>query len=741
MQDMETDLMAFDDFFNSAADEIDDGKASFQSVAAAEAVLTAASAEIWSIPRDPLGSEDHDLLDADDLQPLDPDEDKPSFDACCVSASRSSESVIKIEPCSPATCSRGDAKSIISKEEMKREPSLAERRMTLLAPVASAFTSSPRAKRRISEANMIKVDEQEQAAREAEQDEEEYYEDEDYYEEDEGGCCHDHGNEDDDELVLPDTPDYSGMPLLSDDDVAALVPSPTNLSAPPYANSSTAASATNTSNRPSGPVAPTSFPAPAQNASLSSAVSDRDIPDVVNLFNSLHSPGVSPTRETQALAPTSLAGTTATAPTSNSSTLRIVVPAPQSMTDTTPLTGTAPLPGNRNVNSSNVTRPPAPGMFDYFTPPGYMQSTAGPNSNFFLQVAADSLSPALKASLLQGQMSTAAAMAMANSAAALNTIRKLNTTYGVPIAPLQRSLTSSELPLKPKLAAGSSTTRISATVGSGSTNGKVTKISITPDIADFKLVQIFHNFCDPMTKVLTLPRFHQLLLHHQVKEESGSSGSSGGNSSAGGAAKGNGTGRSSFAAPPTATANATNITRPTNAATPAPASAPAPAAPGAISADAQHLFQLMDPSNSGVVDLERFMSSFQICNRCTEAKRRAHSALCAQQGQSFVPPTALERQLMEDVAPVIVRVVPTKFEGGKVKSCEHYQWTWCEGFDKTGNEKCRGTNRHDKCPKYLANCTLWKHKLPPKTRKPRASAVATLGDVLNSPSKKLKHFG
>jgi hypothetical protein len=702
-------------------------------------VLTATPAEIWSIPRDPLGSEDHDLLDAEDLQPLDPDEDKPSFDACCVSASRSTESMIKIEPCSPAAGSRGDTRFIISKEEVKREPSLAERRMTLLAPVTSTFTSSPRAKRRISEANMITEDEQEQAAREAEQDEEDYYEDEDDYGEDEGGCGHDHGEENDDDLVLPDTPDYTGMPLLSDDDVAALVPSPTNFSTPPFGNSSTAANDAHISNHSGGSAASTSFPDSAQNASSSSVVSDRDIPDVVNLFNSLHSPGVSPTRETQALAATSLAGATTIVPAPSSAPLRIVVPAPQPMIGTTPLPGAAPLPGNRNANAGNVTSTPAPGMFDYFTPPGYMQSAAGPNPNFFLQAAADSLSPALKASLFQGQMSTAAAMAMANSAAALNTIRKLNTTYGVPIAPLQRSLTSSEPPLKPKLTTGSSTTRISATVGSGSTNGKVTKISITPDIADFKLVQIFHNFCDPMTKVLTLPRFHPLLLHHQVKEENGSSGTNGSNSSAGGAAKGNPTGRSSFTAPPTATANATNITRPTNTAT--PVTAPVAAAPGAISADAQHLFRLMDPSNSGVVDLERFMSSFQICNRCTEAKRRAHSALCAQQGQSFVPPTALERQLMEDVAPVIVRVVPTKFEGVKVKSCEHYQWTWCEGFDKTGNEKCRGTNRHDKCPKYLANCTLWKHKLPPKTRKPRASAVATLGDVLSSPSKKLKHFG
>lgn len=321
------------------------------------------------------------------------------------------------------------------------------------------------------------------------------------------------------------------------------------------------------------------------------------------------------------------------------------------------------------------------------------------------------MSPALKASLLQGQMNAAAAVAMANSAAALNTIRKLNTTYGVPIAPLQRSLTTGELPLKPKLATASSVGAI----------GKVTKISITPDIADFKLVQIFHNFCDPMTKMLTLPRFHQLLLHHQVKEDS--PGSSPGSKTPG---------RSSVAI-----SNAPGAIAPPVA---APVPPVAPSGPGFISAEAQHLFRLMDPTNSGFVDLERFMSSFQICNRCTEAKRRANSAMRAQQGQSFVPPTALERQLMEDVAPVIVRVVPTKFEGSKVKSCEHYQWTWCEGFDKTGNEKCRGTNRHDKCPKYLANCTLWKHKLPPKTRKPRATAVSA-PEVLDSPSKKLKHFG
>lgn len=204
-----------------------------------------------------------------------------------------------------------------------------------------------------------------------------------------------------------------------------------------------------------------------------------------------------------------------------------------------------------------------------------------------------------------------------------------------------------------------------------------------------------------MTKVLTLPRFQQLLLHHHVKEESSSSSSDSKHSN-----------DASCCGSTPAAANANAVVTP----------------------NAQTLFKALDINNVGHLDLERFMHSFQICNRCTEAKRRAHQALCASQGQTFTP-TALERQLMEDVAPVVVRVVPTRFEGHKVKSCEHYQWTWCEGFEKTGNEKCRGTNRHDKCPKYLANCTLWKHKLPPKSRKPKI-----LIENVDSPTKKLKHF-
>ncbi|DAZ94351.1 TPA: hypothetical protein N0F65_000915 [Lagenidium giganteum] len=403
-------------------------------------------------------------------------------------------------------------------------------------------------------------------------------------------------------------------------------------------------------------------------------VNDQDIPDMVNLFSSMYTPNEEPNRF-------------------NSTPLSIMVPTSQMYSNLFPFStsnGTS-LPQNLHVTHNAATN-----QFEYFTPPGLANNRFLEQHGPSIFLSADSLSPAPKMAN-QPQSSAflhnntvvaaaAAAAAMANSAAALNTMRKLNTTYGVPIAPLQRAIPL-ELPLKPKRGLPQTATATIAT-GSGAPS-KVSKMTITPDISDFKLVQIFHNFCDPGTKRLHYPKFQQLLQTHQIKEDlSGSINSSSGNH-----------------------AN--------------------PNAP--IAHEAQALFKILDAGSVGFLDLEKFMSSFQICNRCTEAKRRAHSAFCASQGQAFVS-TALERQLMEDVAPVIVRVVPTTYEGAKVKSCEHYQWTWCEGFEKTGNEKCKGTNRHDKCPKYLANCTLWKHKLPPKNRK------AKVFENQESPSKKFKHF-
>lgn len=534
-------------------------------------------------------------------------------------------------------------------------------------------------------------------------------------------------------FVLPDIPDYN-LPELTDDEVAALVdsPSPSAMSM----SSTNAFSAFDATARTThGVVHPQRklLPAPAH----ASTSAEKDIPDMVNMFSSMHSPS-----EAVRLSNVRRSSSSAVQPPAPhpGASLSILVPTPHMYPTMFPFTTTgasvpsagtagAPGPASAHGNASSSSTGASVNQFDYFTPPGYAANGSQLNPSVFLN-AAETLSPASKPPMLASAATAtaqsrayaqahahAAAVAMANSAAAVSTMRKLNTTYGVPIAPLQRTLHPE---LKPKPASTGAKTAAAAVAVSSSGRGgsktllaaatsaaskallapsasasKVTKISITPDISDFKLVQIFHSFCDPATKLITLARFHQLVQHHQGKEDA------------------------------SAAAAAANKQQQQ----PASSKASAP-----ISSETQRLFRALDPKGTGAIDLERFMSSFQICNRCTEAKRRAHSAHCASHGQAFVA-TALERQLMEDVAPVIVRVVPTSYEGSKVKSCEHYQWTWCEGFEKTGNEKCRGTNRHDKCPKYLANCTLWKHKLPPKNRK--AKQVL---ENQESPSKKFKHF-
>ena len=87
-----------------------------------------------------------------------------------------------------------------------------------------------------------------------------------------------------------------------------------------------------------------------------------------------------------------------------------------------------------------------------------------------------------------------------------------------------------------------------------------------------------------------------------------------------------------------------------------------------------------------------FKAHFQICQRCT-AKKLSGKA------QSGLLP-ALER-----LSPVVLRTMPTVFEGKKVHTCKHYKWVWCPGIPG----KCCGSNRHKKCPKYLARSTFWKH--------------------------------
>ncbi|ETN21952.1 hypothetical protein F442_10529 [Phytophthora nicotianae P10297] len=519
------------------------------------------------------------------------------------------------------------------------------------------FTTSPRGKRRISQANAAPVESQ------PDEDEED--------EGDEGGQEgeEEQGGGDNEPFMLSGDEDYI-LPLFTDSELSAMVESPSKLS-----NASTSSGAQSPLQglddaMPHDPVPNGSV------ADAGSLMNEQEIPDVINMFNSIFE-----SSQTFLTAQQPVFDLTGTAD-SNGTIPDNINPAMFS--------GAPVLP----FNLVNATAPNVP--FDYFSPSGYAAAANQFMDSYGHQIQPFFLNP-------QGQVNAnsqlAAAMAMANTAA-MNTMLKMNASYGVPIAPMDRRTGSMPppkvaAPIKPRLP-------IQRTVSASSTaSSKVARMAITPDIADFKLVQIFHQFCDPTTKVLTLPRFQQLLQHHQVKEEASSSAIDPKNST---------------------DANCGGST-PTS-----------PNANVVVTPDAQTLFNALDINGVGVLDLERFMHSFQICNRCTEAKRRAHQALCASQGQTFTP-TALEKQLMEDVAPVVVRVVPTRFEGHKVKSCEHYQWTWCEGFEKTGNEKCRGTNRHDKCPKYLANCTLWKHKLPPKSRKPKLVI-----DNVDSPTKKLKHF-
>lgn len=540
----------------------------------------------------------------------------------------------------------------------------------------------------------------------------------------------------DEHFLDQDETDFS-LPELTDDDVSALVGSTTSGSAcpspllPPGSTRNNAIVVSSVSTPASPPfqlsAPPARKPAPAHPAS--SSLNVNDIPDMVSMFSSMYSPsGVVRANATK----TSRAAIAPQPPTASpiANQLSILVPAPQVCPIATPfstaVTAAAPTGTAVPTGSSTTGGGTSVNQFDYFTPPGYPNNArcldgTGQLSTALFVNAAETLSPTAKtAALFPGGVTTtaqsraayaqvqahaaaaAAAAAMANSAAAINSMSKLNTTYGVPIAPLQRSLHPELKPKVPIPAAATAAralattkpTLLTAATSLTATASKAAKLSITPDIADFKLVQIFHSFCDPANKLIDVARFHQLLQHHQGKED--------------------------------AHGVVVSKSAPSNGAGAAANSSGSATKPLVFSQETQRLFKVLDPKGTGFLDLERFMSSFQICNRCTEAKRRVQSAA--------VVSIAVEQKLMEDVAPVVVRVVPTSYEGAKVKSCEHYQWTWCEGFEKTCNEKCRGTNRHDKCPKYLANCTLWKHKLPPKNRK------AKVPENLESPTKKLRHF-
>ncbi|KAE9297686.1 hypothetical protein PF008_g23681 [Phytophthora fragariae] len=669
MQDMDSGLLNFDTFFAPYNDEgVDD---------------------FWDLAATAGVGQDDDLLDAAELEPLSPTLKEEPHEEQTQKQTSDNKHGLKLDTNLINNSKDGWLAQYENAKTNGTPTATLPARFALLSTTCvyePGFTTSPRGKRRISQmrAEEFELQDEEDGEGEGEEDGEE--------KEEVVG--------DDEPFVLSGDDDYN-LPVFTEAELNAMVESPSKVS-----TTSTASAA------------------PSPSRGLSDAMphtapsTSPETPDVISMFNSIYDSSqnfLAAQQQAFDLTTTTNSGTS-----SNSVTATILATGNQALYPSAPAlpynaaTAAPPAAGanDATANSNSASVP-----FDYFSPSGYAAAANQFLDSYGQQVQPFFLNPdALSGQLgqqIQAQANTnvqlAAAMAMANSAAAMNAMRKINATYGVPIAPMQRRAGSmppstqvkTTAPIKPRLPVQRAASTTSVVAAATSTN-KSSRLAITPDIADFKLVQIFHQFCDPVTKMLTLPRFQQLLLHHQVKEENSSSSSDN---------KHKNDASCCGSTPNAAHANAV------------------------VTPDAQTLFKALDINNAGHLDLERFMHSFQICNRCTEAKRRAHQALCASQGQTFTP-TALERQLMEDVAPVVVRVVPTRFEGHKVKSCEHYQWTWCEGFDKTGNEKCRGTNRHDKCPKYLANCTLWKHKLPPKSRKPKV----LLESNVDSPTKKLKYF-
>ena len=240
------------------------------------------------------------------------------------------------------------------------------------------------------------------------------------------------------------------------------------------------------------------------------------------------------------------------------------------------------------------------------------------------------------------------------------------------VAPIQTNLAETENFLSPKRAAF-----IVQQQPSPKKKSNLKSPRISPEMSLVRLQYIFQSYCDPVSRLLNSEQFMQLMMSHRMKEK----------------------------APFNLTLNDPTVP--------------------------DHLF---GSSGKGEITMDTFTREYQICNRCTENKRK--NSKSTEEALDFGRGTAL----VEEVAPVIVRVMPCHYEGKRVKSCEHFQWTWCPGFEVTGNPKCNGTNRHDKCPKYLANCTIWKHKLPPKSKKASSTTINTYQNMLSWETPKISDF-
>ena len=78
-----------------------------------------------------------------------------------------------------------------------------------------------------------------------------------------------------------------------------------------------------------------------------------------------------------------------------------------------------------------------------------------------------------------------------------------------------------------------------------------------------------------------------------------------------------------------------------------------------------------------------FSKHYQICKRCTLAKKKKHEEDMQVAGGAG---TACVQTLPAPL-PVVVRKMPIEYEGDRIRSCNHFQWIWCPSVP--GNPKCQ----------------------------------------------------
>jgi hypothetical protein len=81
-----------------------------------------------------------------------------------------------------------------------------------------------------------------------------------------------------------------------------------------------------------------------------------------------------------------------------------------------------------------------------------------------------------------------------------------------------------------------------------------------------------------------------------------------------------------------------------------------------------------------------FEATYQVCKRCTDLKRKKCQSNSSYQAISSAS-NAQTVTLDSAVNSVIVRKMPTNYVGDPIRSCNHFQWTWCPGLPN--NPKCQ----------------------------------------------------